>query len=417
MNTNPIQQLFAERIGGARFGLTNEVYKFEKIKRLKREAIRANPHMELIDLGVGEPDSMADESVIRVLEQEAMKPENRFYADNGIDEFKHAAAAYMERIFGVGGLDPETEINHVIGSKSALAMLPAAFINPGDVALMPSPCYPVLGTHTRYCGGEVVHFPLTEERGFLPDLDALNPEDVRRAKLIYLNYPNNPTGATATPEFFEKVVKFARDNGVLVVHDAAYAALVFDGEKPLSFLSIPGAKEVGVELHSLSKSFNMTGWRIGFIAGNAQVVNAFKTIKDNSDSGQFIPIQKAAAYALAHPEITEQTAAKYSRRHEALAKVLQSCGFRAAKPKASFFLYAQVPKGITGGPQFANAEDFTSYLLKEHLISSVPWDDAGAYVRFSVTFQANSLQEEERILGEIQARLSRVRFEFPEVGL
>jgi LL-diaminopimelate aminotransferase len=410
-----IQSLFAERIGGARFGLTNEVYKFEKIKRLKREALRANPNVELIDMGVGEPDAMADASVVRVLAEEAAKPENRFYADNGIDEFKQAAAVYMERVFGVSGLDPETEINHAIGSKSALAMLPAAFINPGDVTLMPSPCYPILGTHTRYYGGEVVSFPLKEENGFLPDLDALDPEVVRRAKLLYLNYPNNPTGASATPEFFEKVVRFARDNNIFVVHDAAYAALVFDGAKPLSFLSVPGAKEVGIELHSLSKSFNMTGWRIGFVAGNAQAVNAFKTIKDNVDSGQFIPIQKAAVYALAHPEITERTAEKYSRRHEALAKVLQSLGFRVRKPQASFYLYAPIPQGVEGGPQFASAEEFTAYLLKEHLISTVPWDDAGAYVRFSVTFQAPTLEEEARIIGEIRARLSRVKFVFREV--
>src|SRR5690606_37505297 len=182
------------------------------------------------------------------LNLEARKPENRFYADNGITEFKAAAARYMEQVFGVAGLDPETEINHAIGSKSALAMLPAAFINPGDITLMPTPCYPVLGTHTKYYGGEVVHLPLTEERSFLPDLDAIDPEVLRRTKLLYLNYPNNPTGASATPEFFERVVQFAKQHNILVVHDAAYAALVFDGVKPLSFLSIPGAKDVGIEL-------------------------------------------------------------------------------------------------------------------------------------------------------------------------
>jgi len=407
-----IQQSFAERIGGAQFGLSNEIYKFEKIKRAKQEALRANPNGELIDLGVGEPDAMADESVIRVLDQEVRKPENRFYADNGIADFKQAAAEYMDRVFGVSGLDPDTEINHVIGSKPALAMLPAVFINPGDVALMPSPCYPVLGTHTKYYGGEVVHFPLVEERSFLPDLNAIDPEVLKRAKLLYLNYPNNPTGAVATEEFFAEVVEFAKKHELIVVHDAAYAALVFDGAKPLSFLSVPGAKDVGVELHSLSKSFNMTGWRIGFIAGNARIVNAFKTVKDNIDSGQFIPIQKAAAYALAHPEITEQTAAKYSRRHEMLTEALQSCGFQASKPKGSFFLYTKAPRGVVNGPQFENAEQFSQYLIKEHLISSVPWDDAGAYVRFSVTFQAGSLEEEQRIINEIRSRLSSVEFVF-----
>lgn len=410
--TNYVQSLFAERIGGSQFGLKQEVYKFEKIKRLKREAMQANPHMTIIDLGVGEPDDMADESVVRILSQEAAKPENRFYADNGIAEFKQAAADYMRDVFGVDGLDPATEINHVIGTKSALAMLPAAFINPGDAVIMPTPCYPVLGTHARYYGGEVVHVPLTEENHFLPDLESLDEDVLRRAKLLYLNYPNNPTGAVATREFFEKVVRFAKAHELVVVHDAAYAALVFDGAKPLSFLSVPGAKEVGVELHSLSKSFNMTGWRIGFIAGNASIVNALATIKDNTDSGQFIPIQKAAAYALAHPEITERTAAKYSRRHAQLVEVLTECGFRVNKPKGSFFLYAPIPRGTADGHKFETAEQFCHYLLKKHLISSVPWDDAGAYVRFSVTFQAPGIEEERRMMQEIRDRLSRAQFLF-----
>lgn len=412
MNSNFIQQQFAERIGGNQFGVKNEVYKFEKIKRWKQEALRENPQTELIDLGVGEPDACADEKVIQVLDQEARKPENRFYADNGITEFKQAAARYMERVFQVSGLDPETEINHSIGSKSALAILPAAFINPRDITLMPLPCYPVMGTHTEYYGGEVVHIPLAAERSFLPDLNAIDEHILRRAKLLYLNYPNNPTGAVATREFFEEVVQLAKLHELIVVHDAAYAALVFGQTKPLSFLSIPGAKEVGVELHSLSKSFNMTGWRIAFIAGNAQIVNAFKTVKDNMDSGQFIPIQKAAAYALNHTEITEETAEKYSRRHEMLAGVLSSCGFQVKKPDASFFLYTRVPSGVAGGPQFESAEQFAAYLLKEHLISSVPWDDAGPFIRFSVTFEASSLQEEKRIMDEIRSRLQRATFTF-----
>lgn len=409
---NYIQKLYAERIGGAQFGLKTEIYKFEKIKRAKREAMAANPNMALIDLGVGEPDERADDSVITMLHQESLKRENRFYADNGIAEFKEAAARYMKDVFGVDGLDPATEINHAIGSKSALALLPAAFINPGDVTLMTSPGYPVLGTWTRYFGGEVVNLPLTEENGFLPDLDAIPEEILKRTKLFYLNYPNNPTGAVANRAFFERVVELARKYEIIIVHDAAYAALVFDGAKPLSFLSVPGAKEVGIELHSLSKSFNMTGWRIGFVAGHAGLVNAFATVKDNSDSGQFIPIQKAAAYALTRPDITERTAEKYSRRHEMLADVLCSCGFPAKKPGGSFFLYARAPRGIVNGPAFATAEDFSQYMIREHLISTVPWDDAGAYVRFSVTFEADTLEEEKRVMEEIRKRLSRSEFYF-----
>jgi len=412
MREAQIRKLFAERIGGERFGLDTEIYKFEKIKRAKQLAKAEHPDMELIDLGVGEPDDMADASVVRRLAEEAAKRENRFYADNGILEFKQAASEYMEKVFGVKGLDPVSEINHAIGSKSALSILPHAFINQGDIALLPSPCYPVLGTHTEFLGGQVYYMPISEENQFLPDLDAIPKNILKRAKLLYLNYPNNPTGASATPEFFAKVVRFAKEHNLMVVHDAAYAALVFDGAKPLSFLSIPGAKEVGVELHSLSKSFNMTGWRIGFIAGNPLVVKAFATIKDHTDSGQFIAIQKAAAYALRHPEITESISEKYSRRHELLVAALRELGFRAQKPKGSFFLYTEAPKGIEGGPEFASAEDFSQYLIREKLISTVPWDEAGRYVRFSVTFQADGEEEERRIMDEVKRRLSDVRFIF-----
>lgn len=258
--------------------------------------------------------------IVAKLAEEAAKPENRGYADNGIAEFKEAAAEYLKNVFGVDGIDPETEVNHSIGSKPGLAMMPSCFINPGDVTIMTVPGYPVMGTHTKYLGGEVYNVPLTKENNFLPDLDSI-PEDIRRrAKLFYLNYPNNPTGAGATPEFFRKVVDFAKANNIVIVHDAPYAALTFDGEKPLSFLSVPGAKDVGVEFHSLSKSYNMTGWRIGFVAGNPLVVRAFADVKDNNDSGQFIAIQKAAAYGLRHPEITEKIAEKYSRRHDMLGR-------------------------------------------------------------------------------------------------
>lgn len=412
MANDYLQKLFADRIGGSQFGLNKEIYKFEKIKRAKRKAILANPTMQLIDLGVGEPDSMADQLVVKKLAAEASKRENRFYADNGIREFKIAAATYMKEVFSIDDLDPETEINHAIGSKSALAMLPTAFINPGDITIMPTPNYPILGTHTKYLGGEVVHLPLLAENSFLPKLDSLSESVLERAKLLYLNYPNNPTGAVANREFFEEVVRFAKENELIVIHDAAYAALVFDQERPLSFLSIPGAKDVGIELHSLSKSFNMTGWRIGFIAGNAKLVSAFATVKDNYDSGQFVPIQKAAAHALLHPELTEQIAAKYSRRHDLLGEILRDCGFEVEKPKGSFFLYTKIPRSVVNGPRFQSAEEFSQYLIKKHLISTVPWDDAGPYVRFSVTFQADGNEEEQQVLEEIKARLCSFKFIF-----
>ncbi|CAM3725821.1 LL-diaminopimelate aminotransferase [Cohnella lubricantis] len=407
-----IQQQFADRIGGANYGKDTNIYKFEKIKRAKAAAKAAHPDVELIDMGVGEPDEMADAGIVAKLAEEAAKPENRGYADNGIPEFKAAAAKYLKEVFSVDGIDPVTEVLHTIGSKPALAMLPGVFINPGDVTIMTVPGYPVMGTHTKYMGGEVYNVQLTKENNFLPDLNAI-PEDIaRRAKLFYLNYPNNPTGAAATKEFFMEVVAWAKKYNVVIAHDAPYAALTFDGVKPLSFLSVPGAKDVGVELHSLSKSYNMTGWRIGFIAGNPLIVKAFGDVKDNSDSGQFIAIQKAAAYGLANPQITEEIAAKYSRRHDLLVGALNELGFRAEKPKGSFFLYVEAPKGIKGGQRFESGEAFSQFLIREKLISTVPWDDAGRFVRFSVTFIANGEADELRVISEIKRRLSDVEFEF-----
>ncbi|MBO2943183.1 LL-diaminopimelate aminotransferase [Paenibacillus sp. F411] len=407
-----IQNNFADRIGGANYGKDTSIYKFEKIKRAKAAAKKAFPDVELIDMGVGEPDEMADRGIISKLAEEAAKPENRGYADNGIPEFKEAAVRYLSRVFNVEGLDAETEVLHSIGSKPALAMLPSAFINPGDVTIMTVPGYPVLGTHTKYLGGDVYTVELKKENGFLPDLTAIPEEIAKRAKLLYLNYPNNPTGASATVEFFTEVVAWARKFNVVVVHDAPYAALTYDGLKPLSFLSVPGAKDVGIELHSLSKSYNMTGWRIGFVAGNPLIVKAFGDVKDNNDSGQFIAIQKAAAWGLDHPEITEKIAEKYSRRHNMLVDALNGLGFKAEKPKGSFFLYVEAPKGIKGGARFASGEDFSQYLIREKLISTVPWDDAGSFVRFSVTFIANGIEDEKRVIEEIQKRLSDVEFEF-----
>ncbi len=407
-----IQNLFADRIGGKQFGKSNVIYKFEKIKRAKRAAIEAHPDMTIIDMGVGEPDAMADTGVIETLCSESYKWENRDYADNGIGEFKVAAAKYLEDVYGVKKINPDDEINHSIGSKPALAMMAQAFINPGDVTLMTVPGYPIMGTMTEWLGGQVYNMPLLEENNFLPDLEAIPSDVVKKAKLLYLNYPNNPTGATATKVFFKKAIKFAKENNLIIVHDAAYAALTFDGVKPLSFLSIPGAKKVGVEIHSLSKAFNMTGWRMAFVVGNKKVVAAFASVKDNNDSGQFKAIQKACIYALEHPEITEATSAKYSRRHDMLVDVLQSVGFKVTKPKGSFYLYVAIPKGVKGGPKFKTAEDFSQYLIKEKLISTVPWDDAGAYIRLSVTFLAANDYEEGNVMKEIYERLSDVEFIF-----
>jgi LL-diaminopimelate aminotransferase len=404
------QSRFADRIGGINYGKGTEIYKFEKIKRAKRKALAEHPERQLIDFGIGENDEMAPESVRTVMAREINRPENRGYADNGIAAYKEAAARFMHREFGVE-LDPVTEVNHCIGSKPALAMLPAAFINPGDITLMTVPGYPVAGTHTRYYGGEVHRLPLLAKNDFFPDLDSIAADVLKRTKLLVLNYPNSPTGKVATREFYQRVVEFALRHQIVVVQDAAHAMLAYEG-KPLSFLSVPGAKDVGVEIHSMSKGFHMIGWRLGWVCGQERIVRAFADIKDNSDSGQFIAIQKSAAAALDDPEIPRAVRQKYRRRLEKLVERLALCGFTCRMPGGTYFLYTPSPRGIAGGPKFETAEAASQFLITEHSICTVPWDDAGSFLRFSVTYEAADEKAEDALMAETEARLKKLRLEF-----
>ncbi len=402
----------AERLGGKQFGKSTEIYKFEKIKRAKDAAAKKFPHIPIIDMGVGEPDAPADPKVVEVLAAEAGKKENRFYADNGIAPFQEAAARYMEQVYGVAGLDPAEQIVHGLGSKPIFAMLPLCLINPGDVLLTTVPGYPVMTTYTRYIGGEVHPLPLLEKNGFLPDLDGIPADVLRKAKAIYVNYPNNPTGAMATAEFFRELVDFAHRHGIVIVQDAAYGALTYDGREPMSILSTDGAEEVAVEVHSLSKAYNMTGWRLAFLTGNSHIVKAYATVKDNTDSGQFRAIQKAGMFALGHPEITARICDKYSRRFDLLVAALNGVGFSVKKSPATFYLYVACPKGTESGVTFENAAQFSEFLIMEAQISTVPWDDAGAYVRFSVTFEADGPEAEKQIIDEVRERLGRLKLVF-----
>ena len=397
------QKLFADRIGGAQYGKTAAIYKFEKIKRAKRQALAEHPERRLLDFGIGENDGVADERIRRALGEEMHKPENRGYADNGPPVFKEAVARFMQREYGVA-LDPASEINHCIGSKSGLAILPAAFINPGDVTLMTVPGYPVAGTHTTYYGGVVFKLPLLAENDFLPDLDSV-PGDVRaKAKLLVLCFPNSPTGKTAPPEYYERAIAFAKKHEIVIVQDAAHAQLSYD-RAPNSFLSFPGAKDVGVEMHSMSKGFDMIGWRLGWLCGNERIVRAFADVKDNFDSGQFLAIQKAAIAGLDDPEIPRRLRAKYKRRLEKLVATLGRCGFKCEMPGGTYFLYTPAPKGLANGPQFENAEACSQYLIKEQSICTVPWDDAGAFLRFSATYEAADEAAEDSLMAETETRL------------
>ena len=405
-----LRELFADRIGGREFGQSNAIYKFEKIKRAKDAARAARPEVEILDFGVGEPDKMAPAPVRDALKAAVDDPENRQYADNGIPQFKEAAAEYMKTFFGVDDLDPATEINHTIGAKPALAMLPLCFINPGDVVLYTVPGYPVMATHAGYLGAEIEKIPLLRENGFFPDLDAINPEVAAKAKLFYVNYPNNPTGAAATEEFFDRLIAFANRHNILIIQDAAYATLVYDRDR-LSIFNRPGGKDVALEIHSMSKSYNMTGWRLGFVAGSALAVKAFAEMKDNIDSGQFKAIQVAACKGIADAALSESIRDHYQRRMQLLVDCLKAQGFDAEMPGGSFFLYVPAPKGA-GDLTFGTGEDASQHLIKECSVSTVPWDDAGPYLRFSATFGSAGDDDDERVIAELGQRLSKLGLTF-----
>lgn len=402
------QTMFADRVGGAQYGKGTEIYKFEKIKRAKRKALADRPDRSLIDFGIGENDSAAPALVREKMAFEIHQPENRGYADNGILEFKQAVARFMQRQFGVA-LDPQTQVNHCIGSKTALAMLPAAFINPGDITLMTVPGYPVAGTHTRYYGGTVYRLPLLAQNQFLPDLAAIPKDILSRTKLLVLNYPNSPTGKVATREFYQQVVEFAQQHKIVVVQDAAHIMLTYR-EAPLSFLSVPGAMEVGVEVHSLSKGFDMIGWRLGWVCGHPLLVQALADVKDNSDSGQFMAIQKAGAAGLDNDDVPRGIREKYRRRLGKMVRMLNECGIPCEMPGGTYFLYVPTPKGVANGPTFDSAEAASQYLITEHSMVTVPWDDAGAFLRLSATYEAATEADEDALMAEAARRLRPLKF-------
>ncbi len=410
-NSDPFfQELFAERIGGVNYGKGNEIYKFEKIKRAKRKAITDFPDRGLLDFGIGENDSMADECVRQQMSVEVNRPENRGYMDNGILEYKQAVSRFMKREFQVD-LDPANQINHCIGSKTALSMLPACFINPGDITMMTVPGYPVAGTHTKYYGGSVFRLPLLAENNFYPDFSQVSDETWEKTKLVVVNYPNSPTGQVATQKFYEDLVDLAHRRKFVIVQDAAHILLTFRG-KPLSFLQTPGAMDVGVEVHSMSKGFDMIGWRIGWVCGNTKIVQAFSDVKDNCDSGQFGAVQRSAIKGLDSPEIPQRINAKYRRRLEKLVACLQDCGFTCEVPGGSYFLYTKAPKGIKNGLQFANAEEASQYFITQHSMVTVPWDDAGNFLRFSVTYEADDAAAEDALMTETRRRIGSLSLLF-----
>ncbi|MEW6375645.1 MAG: LL-diaminopimelate aminotransferase [Thermodesulfobacteriota bacterium] len=373
-------------------------YLFAEIDKKKEEMRQKG--MDLIDLGIGDPDLPTPKPIIERLKRAAIDPKNHRYPSyEGMIEFRTAVAQWYERRFGIK-FDPGTEVLTLIGSKEGIAHIPLAFVNPGDVVLVPSPGYPVYRVSTIFAGGTPYFLPLRKENGFLPKLSEIPMEVAEKAKLLFINYPNNPTSAIAEKPFFEEVVAFARRYQVIVCHDAAYSELAFDGYRPLSFFEIEGAKEVGIEFHSLSKTFNMTGWRIGFAVGCSEIISGLGRVKTNIDSGLFQAIQEAGMEALNHfdtplPEIIQI----YERRRDVMVKGLREIGLEVEPPRATFYLWIEVPRGYTSA-------QFATLLLEQGGIVATPGNGFGesgeGYIRMALTVDETRLKEAIERLKQIK---------------
>lgn len=364
-------------------------YLFASIDRMKQEALAKG--VDVIDLSIGDPDIPTLPHIVEAMKKAVEKPQHHRYPSyEGMLSYREAVAEWYRRRFGVT-LDARTEVLSLIGSKEGIGHIPLAFINPGDVVLVPSPGYPVYPVGTLFAGGESHLMPLTEERGFLPDFSALPEGVLKRAKLMFLNYPNNPTAASASAAFFKEAVGLAARYNIIICHDAAYSEVFYDGKRPMSFLEVPGAKEVGIEFHSLSKTYNMTGWRVGFAVGNKEVIAGLGKIKTNLDSGIFQAVQEAGIAALGTEErLLDDNRAIYQKRRDALHAGLRTLGLDAPKPEATFYLWTKVPSGF-------DSASFVAHLLDKAGVLGTPGVGFGApgegYIRFALTQPVERIQE------------------------
>jgi len=375
-------------------------YLFAEIDRKKKEMARNG--IDIIDLGIGDPDLPTPPRIVEAMKRAVEDAStHRYPSYQGMPVFRESVARWYRRRFDVD-LDPNTEVLTLIGSKEGIAHISLAFVDPGDVVLVPSPGYPVYRVATLFAGGVPHVLPLLKENRFLPEFSAISPDLSQRAKLLFINYPNNPTGAVADRQFFEKVVEFASEHNIIVCHDAAYTEIAYNGCRPSSFLETEGAREVGVEFHSLSKTCSMTGWRVGFVVGNAAVIEGLGKIKTNVDSGVFEAVQRAGVEALEHcDEEHGQTLAIYQRRRDLMVEALWEAGFVLEKPEATFYLWIEVPRGYTSA-------EFTTFLLTEAGIVATPGNGFGqwgeGYVRMSLTINEERLHEAARRLKELRLR-------------
>jgi LL-diaminopimelate aminotransferase len=374
-------------------------YLFAQIS--KKVAAKKAQGIDVISFGIGDPDLPTPPHIVDALCDAARQPANHRYPETeGLPEFRRAVANWYERRFGVRP-DAEKEVLSLIGSKEGIGHIALCFIDPGDVALIPDPAYPVYAIGTMFAGGESYELPLTEEHGFLPDLEAVPADVAHRAKVLWLNYPNNPTGAVADIEFFERAVAFAKKYDVAICHDGPYSEVAYDEYVPVSFLQAKGAMEVGIEFHSLSKSYNMTGWRIGMAVGNPRIIDALMRVKSNLDSGVSQAIQHMAIAALNGPQdCIEEHNAIYQRRRDKVVDALRKLGLRVTPPKASLYIWARVPDGMTSA-------GFAERLLDEAAVIVTPGNGYGAcgegYVRLSITLPDDRVDEGLRRIASLPA--------------
>ncbi len=364
-------------------------YLFKEIDRQKEEVRKRG--VDIIDLGVGDPDMPTPPHIIEALNKAAIDPANHRYPSySGMGDFNEAVARWYKRRFNVD-LDYENEVVTLIGSKEGIAHIPLAFINTGDLALVTSPGYPVYHIGVQFAGGQVYFMDLLKENDFLPDLNAVPEEIADKARMMFINYPNNPTSAVANRSFFQEVVAFAESHNIIVCHDAAYTEMAFDGYRPISFLEVEGAKAVGIEFHSLSKTYNMTGWRIGFAVGRAEIIQALGQIKSNIDSGAFQAVQVAGIAALEdNQDCVDNMNKVYTERRDILVDGLVDLGLSVEKPRATFYVWIEVPKGY-------NSAEFTSHLLSKGGIVVTPGNGFGGagegYVRMALTVDKERMKE------------------------
>ena len=378
-------------------------YLFARIEKKIEEAKEKG--VDIVSFGIGDPDLPTPDPIIAELCKEARNPANHQYPSSvGMLDFRREVAAYYQRRFNVE-LDPRSEVVSLIGSKEGIAHINFCYVDPGDINLVPDPGYPVYGIGTLLASGEVYVLPLLEKNGFLPDLAAVPEEVAQKAKLLFINYPNNPTGAVAGKEFFEQVVDFAKRYNIIVCHDSAYTEIAYDEYRPMSFLEVPGAKEVGIEFGSLSKPFNMTGWRIGWAVGRADVVECLGRLKSNLDSGQFQAIQYAGMVGLRHSgQLVKDLCAIYTRRRDMVVDGLNRMGWNLKKPQGTFYIWAPVPKGF-------DSASFTEYVLEKCGVIITPGNGYGqygeGYFRLSITIPEERIMEGLRRLEE---NLGKVEF-------